>query len=135
MKLKIECVKDVLEELENLPIGAHTVSNLEDSIKKHGQEDVLYTVVKLSEAKYINAEYIRTMDGRPHIGSIYDLTFSGHEFLNSIRTPGIWEKIKNAAGEGGTACLKALGDVALEMLKEKMKSELTQKKRLFGRSL
>lgn len=133
MKLKIECVKDVMEELEGLPIGAHTLGSFKNSIAKHGQEDVLYTVTKLSEAKYINGEYLRTLDGRAHFGSIYDLTFSGHEFLNSIRTPGVWERIKGAAGDGGTACLKAIGDVAMEMLKENLKSQLSLKFRLFSR--
>lgn len=133
MKLQIECVKDVLEELEGLPIGAHTLGSFPKSIEKHGPEDVLYTLVKLSEAEYINAKYLRTMDRRPHLGSIFDLTFVGHEFLNSIRTPGVWERIKGAAGDGGTACLKAIGDVALEMLKEKLKSELSLKARLFSR--
>lgn len=133
MKLQIECVKNVLEELEGLPIGAHTLASFPKSIEKHGPEDVLYTLVKLSEAEYINAKYIRTMDGRPHLGSVFDLTFAGHEFLNSIRTPGVWERIKDAAGDGGTACLKAIGDVAMEMLKENLKTQLSQKFRLFSR--
>lgn len=133
MKLKIECVKNVLEELEGLPIGAHTLASFSKSIEKHGPEDVLYTLVKLSEAEYINAKFLRTMDGRPHLGSIFDLTFAGHEFLNSIRTPGVWERIKGAAGDGGTACLKAIGDVAMEMLKENLKSQLSLKFRLFSR--
>lgn len=133
MKLKIECVKNVLEELEGLPIGAHTLASFSKSIEKHGPEDVLYTLVKLSEAEYINAKYLRTMDGHPHLGSIFDLTFAGHEFLNSIRTPGVWERIKGAAGDGGTACLKAIGDVAMEMLKENLKSQLSLKFRLFSR--
>ena len=132
MKLKIECVRDVMEELGTFPIGSHMVANLKKSLSKYGQEDVLYTVTKLSEAKYINAECLRTLDGRPHISAIYDLTFSGHEFLNSIRVPGVWERIKGAAGEGGSACLKAIGDVAMEMLKEKLRAELSLKKRLFG---
>ena len=133
MKLKIECVKDVLEELESLPIGAHTLASFSKSIEKHGPEDVLYTIVKLSEAKYINETHMRTMDGRPHIGSVYDLTFAGHEFLNSIRTPGVWERIRDAAEDGGTACLKALGDVAMDLLKEKLRSQISLKTRLFSR--
>lgn len=28
MKLKIECVRDVMEELETFPIGSHMVANL-----------------------------------------------------------------------------------------------------------
>ena len=133
MKLKIECVKDVMEELESLPIGAHTLASFPKSIQKYGAEDVLYTIVKLSEAKYINETHMRTMDGRPHIGSVFDLTFAGHEFLNSIRTPGVWERIRDAAEDGGTACLKALGDVAMELLKEKLKSQISLKTRLFSR--
>lgn len=131
MKLKIECVKDILEELESLPIGSHTLANLPMSIQKHGPENVLYTVVKLLEANYINGTVSRTMDGRPHVGAIYDITFSGHEFLSSVRAPGVWDRIKGAAEDGGTACLKALGDVALDMLKDRIRSELSLKKRLF----
>lgn len=132
MKLRLECVKDVLEEMEELPIGAHSLDVLHKSIEKHGREDVLYTVTKLSEAKYINADVRRTMDGRPHIGGIFDLTFSGHEFLNSVRIPGIWERIKGAAGEGGTACLKAIGDVALELFKEHMRSQMSLRRHFFS---
>lgn len=135
MKLKIECVKDVLEELEDLPIGAHTLANLSKSIQKHGPEAVLYTVLKLLEANYINGIHTRTLDGRPHIGAIYDITFHGHEFLNSISSPGIWERIKDAAEDGGTACLKAIGDVAMEMLKEKLRSEASLKKGLLKKVL
>lgn len=133
MKLKIECVKDVLEELEDLPIGAHTLAKLPKSIQKHGPEAVLYTVLKLLEANYINGTHTRTLDGRPHIGSVYDLTFAGHEFLNSIRAPGVWERIRDAAEDGSTACLKALGDVAVDLLKEKLKSQISLKTRLFSR--
>ena len=132
MKLKIECVKDVLEELEDLPIGAHTLAKLPKSIQKHGPEAVLYTVLKLLEANYINGTHTRTLDGRPHIGSVYDLTFAGHEFLNSIRAPGVWERIRDAAEDGGTACLKALGDVAMDLLKEKLRSQISLKTRLFS---
>lgn len=135
MKLKIECVKDVLEELEDLPIGAHNLAKLSKSIQKHGTDDVVYTVLKLFEANYINGTHTRTMDGRPHVGAIYDITFYGHEFLNSIRSPGIWEKIKDAAEDGGTACLKAIGEVAMEMLKEKMRSEASLKKGLLRKVL
>lgn len=132
MKLRLECVKDVLEELEELPIGSHNLHTFRKCIEKYGEEDVLYTLVKLSEAEYINADVRRTMDGRPHIGGIFDLTFAGHEFLNSIRLPGIWERIKGAAGEGGTACLKAIGEVALELFKEHMRSQISLRRHLFS---
>lgn len=132
MKLQLECVKDILEELEELPIGSHNLHTFQKSIDKYGEDDVIYTLAKLSEAEYINADVRRTMDGRPHIGGIFDLTFAGHEFLNSIRLPGTWERIKGAAGEGGTACLKAIGEVALELFKEHIRSQLSLKRHLFS---
>lgn len=118
MKLKLDCVKSVLEEIEGLPIGLHEIATLKKSIVKYGEEDVLYTVTKLSEASYINALLTRTEDGRPHIDGIMDLTFAGHEFLNSIRTPGIWERLKGAANEGGTECLKAIWEISVEIIKQ-----------------
>lgn len=118
MKLKIDCVKDVLEELESFPIGCSSLSDLEKSIARHGSEDVLYTIAKLSEAKYINADVERTIDGYPHVFYIYDLTFTGHEFLNRIRSQDVWAKIKGAVCEGGTASLKIIGEIAAEILKE-----------------
>lgn len=131
MKLKIECVKDVMEELESLPIGAHALADLPQSIQKHGPEDVLYTIVKLSEANYINCIHSRRTDGYLHIDSIYDLTFSGHEFLNTIRDPSVWDRIRGVAGDAGSACLKALGDIALELLKENLKARLSVRRKLF----
>ena len=118
MKLKIECVKDVLEELESLPIGVHTLVNLPKSIQKHGADDVVYTVLKLFEANYISGTYTRTLDGRPHIGAVYDITFQGHEFLNSIRSPDVWERLKEASVDGAGACVKAVGEIALEIAKD-----------------
>lgn len=118
MKLKIECVKDVLEELEDLPIGAHNLAKLPKSIQKHGTDDVVYTVLKLFEANYISGTHTRTLDGRPHIGAIYDITFQGHEFLNSIRSPDVWERLKEAAVDGAGACVKAVGEIALEIAKD-----------------
>ena len=131
MKLRLECVKDVLEELEELPIGSHNLTAFQKSIEKHGEDDVLYTLVKLSEAEYINADVRRTMDGCPHIGGIFYLTFAGHEFLNIIRPPKIWERVKCAAGKGGTVCLKVIGDIAFELLREQMRSQMSLRKHLF----
>lgn len=124
MKLDLNCVRDVLIELEEFPIGSYSNESFKKSIAEHGSENVLYALVKLSEAKYINAEYIRTMDGRPHIGGIFDLTFAGHEFLNSVRSPSVWERLKESTVDGGTACLKVVGDIAVEILKEIAKQKL-----------
>lgn len=41
MKLNIDCVRDILLELETFPIGVYPVGSLKNSIANHGREPVL----------------------------------------------------------------------------------------------
>lgn len=86
MKLNLDCVRDVLIEFEDFPI-AHTifVSSFHNSLEKYGEDEVLYSLLKLSEAGYIEAPFYRTCDGKPHFEAIIDITFYGHEFLADIK--------------------------------------------------
>lgn len=118
MKLDVECVRDVLLELESLPMGAHSIYSLKKSIELHGQDNVIYTVAKLTEARYINADVMRMLDGKPSIQQIFDITYNGHEFLNSIRKPDVWDRLKGAAVECGTAGLKMLGEIGYDIGKQ-----------------
>lgn len=124
MKLNTDCVRDVLLELESFPLGQYSVNSFVNTVSKYGLETTHYTLTKLAEAKYINAEYLQTMDGRIHLASVYDLTFAGHEFLSSVRSPGIWERLKDAASDGGTACVQVIGEIAVEILKEQIKQKI-----------
>lgn len=124
MKLNTDCVRDVLLELESFPIGQYTLKSFCKTVSKHGEETTYYTLTKLAEGKYINAEYAQTMDGRIHLAVVYDLTFAGHEFLSTVRAPGIWEMLKDAASDGGTACIHLIGEIAADILKEQIKRKL-----------
>lgn len=124
MKLDIDCVRDILIELESFPIGYYTISSFQKSIGIYGTERVLYTLVKLTEAGYINAKYNRTLDGRPHIEAVFDITFSGHEFLSDIKPKNNWEKISSAIKQGGGASLKVAANVAIDLGTEILKSKL-----------
>lgn len=118
MKLKIECVRDVLLELEDLPWGRNTPSDLKSSIKKHGQESVMYTLVKLDEAKYIKCQKIHVLaTGQVRVDIVYDITFAGHEFLNSIRDESVWGRLKGSAVHGGAGCFEVIKNVGIEILK------------------
>lgn len=124
MKLNTDCVRDVLLELESFPLGQYTLKSFSKTVAKYGEETTHYTLTKLAEGKYINAEYVQTMDGRIHLAVVYDLTFAGHEFLSTVRAPGLWEQLKEAASDGGTACIQLIGEVATEILKEQIKRKL-----------
>ncbi len=115
MKLDIDCVRDVLLELEKLPVDCHTVYTFQESIARHGVENVEYTLAKLSEANYIKANICLWESGEYDFNGIYCLTFAGHEFLASVKQPNVWDQLKTAATTGGSAGIKLLGDVALEI--------------------
>lgn len=124
MKLDINCVRDVLLELEKLPVACHTVDTFQDSIAKHGTENVEYTLAKLKEADYINADIRLFEVGQYDYYGIYCMTFSGHEFLASIKQPSVWEKLKDAATTGGATGIKLLGDIAVDLGKAMLSKKL-----------
>ncbi|MGN1303728.1 MAG: DUF2513 domain-containing protein [Oscillospiraceae bacterium] len=105
MNLNYDCVRDLLLCLEeNLTceteivsqkvrfntISLNTVCN---SLPNYTREDVTYTAVKLKEANFIEMQVI----GNPsHISSISfeSITFSGHQYLDSIKSSSVWEEVK-----------------------------------------
>ena len=124
MKLDIDCVRDVLIELESFPIGSYTISSFQKSIEIYGTDCVLYTLVKLTEAGYINAKYERALSGHLSIHTVFDITFSGHEFLADIKPKNNWEKLSSAIKQGGGASLKVAANVAIALGTEILKSKL-----------
>lgn len=117
MKLDIECVRDVLLELETFPIGVYLVGSLKNSIANHGRENVEYTLVKLSEANYVNVQYCRMTNGSFLFDSILDITFQGHEFLEKIRSDTVWnQKLKPIFSSVGSASFEVISAVASDLL-------------------
>jgi hypothetical protein len=45
--------------------------------------------------------------------SVYRISWAGHEFLDSVRDPEIWQKTKEGAGKVGSWSMKLLGDLAV----------------------
>ena len=124
MKLDPNCVRSVLLELEKKPLDTYLPEDLTESVVEHGAENVEYAVLKLEEAGYIRAGISRTLMGDYEIFGIFDITFAGHEFLNSIRSPSVWERLKESTLDGGSACLKVIGEIGVEILKEMAKEKL-----------
>lgn len=125
MKLEIECVRDVLLEIEALPWNRNPSTDLEESIRKHGLDAVMYALAKLDEAKYINCQKITVLStGQVRVDIIYSMTFAGHEFLNSIRDESVWGRIKGTAVHGGKDLFALVKDLGYEILKAAALTEL-----------
>lgn len=86
MKLNTACMKDVMLEFESFGMEYITEKSFKKSIEKYGFDDVLYSLVKLTDEYCINASYERTQDGVPHFSDIQDITIKGHQFLEKAKS-------------------------------------------------
>ena len=125
MQLNLDCIRDVLLELETFPIGLYTVSSFQNCLSKYSDEQVLYTLVKLCEGNYINALFSRTLGGSTIISAVYDITFQGHEFLEKIRSDNVWNNnLKPAFSSIGSMSLDVVSKVASTVIAALVTSKL-----------
>lgn len=118
MKLDIDCVRDVLLDLETFPIGCYTLHDLKVSVGKHGANNVLYTLSKLKEAGYINAEIACWESGTIDCYGVYNMTFSGHQFLETIRANKVWVKTQGILNQIGSHSFDLVKQVASAILSQ-----------------
>lgn len=118
MKLDIDCVRDVLLDLETFPIGCYTLYDFKDSLDKHGINNVLYTLSKLKEAGYINAEISCWESGSIDCYGVYNMTFTGHQFLETIRANKVWTKTQGILNQIGSHSFDLVKQVATAVLSQ-----------------
>lgn len=104
LKLNYDCVRDVLLTIENIaelddnllfkPICFYDITS---NLSQYEEKEIYYTILKLSEAEYIKTEWADKKQENFSFFFVFDITFKGHEYLNSIRSPKVWNSIKNGA--------------------------------------
>ena len=77
-----------------------------------------YQIVLLSQAEFLECTDISMASVVP---DRLRITFAGHDYLDSIRDDGIWNKTKQAVAEtGGSATLEIIKSLATGFLKKKI---------------
>ena len=119
MRLNSDCVRDVLLAVESCSFGERmTLEDLKAKLPQYSAEDLCYTCLKLEEGDYLELLTISALRmPMPLIKEIGSLTFSGHEFLDTIRADSNWGKVKAIAQKAGAFSLTSLGDIAKEVAK------------------
>ncbi|MGG0641519.1 DUF2513 domain-containing protein [Bacillus altitudinis] len=118
MELDKDCVRDVLLTIEE-EIGVNRSTNISDlrhfnRLKNYDISQITYCVKKLHEADFISEmDYIRELPPT-------ELTFKGHEFLDTIRDSDVWDKTKQASSAVSTVSLAILADLASSFIKQKL---------------
>ena len=118
MKLNYDCVRSVLltveksktidEELNLNPLAVETIF---EQLPKYEDIEILYTIEKLKEAGYINAA-LHFAAGHFIDGTVSSITYSGHEYLDNIREPEVWRKVKTMLKNAGAITLPLISQAA-----------------------
>lgn len=130
MKLNYDCVRDVLLAVEktetideDLSLTPLEVVGLFDRLPEYKDNEILYTVEKLKEAGYINAA-MRFASGRYIDGFISSVTYSGHEYLDNIRDPKVWRKVKSVLAKAGAITMPLISQAAQALVGSQLNSVL-----------
>lgn len=111
MVLNQDCMRAVLLQVENLRLG-ETIDTkvLAKKLPDFTDDDVTYACVQLKDIGYIDAE-IKRYTHHQIAGIVRGLTYSGHEFLDTVRDNSQWAKVKNAAQQAGAATVREITDI------------------------
>lgn len=108
MKLDKDLVREILlavEGSDHLPIVW-----MELNLPEYDKRTVSHHVMLLDEAGLIEARNLTTVGNYQWLPK--RLTYHGHEFLDSIRDPEIWQKTKAGAAKAGTGGLGFIWELA-----------------------
>mgnify|MGYP004615281511 CR=1 FL=1 len=140
MKLNPDCMRVILkycvEHIDYKDIGLNqwhensvTLAMLynNEELKRFEKKEIMYSVMKLYEYRFITVGRVQPMDGQKYFDScdITDVTVTGHEFYNAIQEDTIWNKTKNIVGQVGNHTLKFIEDTAQKIAVESAKQVIT----------
>jgi len=90
------------------------------SIKGYSKEALLYHLYLLDDAGFIRATFMRGSKGEVMAAHVFEITWTGHEFLQSIKDDTLWKKAKEDV-------LKPTASWTFSILTEWLKQEMKTK--------
>lgn len=128
MKLNPDCVRDTLLYLEeNLAINCKnntfefiTLNQLTtcmlEKYSQYTEEDIWYTVYNLKQVHFIEGRINDAGNHKMMFCNIENISWSGHQFLSTVRPDTIWEATKNKAKEIGGMSIQGLSMIAMTIM-------------------
>lgn len=120
MKLNSDCVRDTLIYIEeHLQMNEYNrikeislLSITKGLIDKYEENDIAYTVFQLIDANFIKGNINTPGRNNKVVANIYDITWAGHDLLNSIRPQPVWNAVKQNAANLGIKSIRGLASLA-----------------------
>ncbi|EMC06742.1 DUF2513 domain-containing protein [Streptococcus mutans] len=124
MKFQPEVVRDILldiEELHQYP-NPFTFSTPEkfNRAKKYDIDTIAYHCNLLEEAKFLKWDPIYGNNELQN-GIINGITYNGHQFLDSIRSPKVWRETKARTEKLGIFTINVISQIASNVISDMIK--------------
>ncbi|ALS03067.1 hypothetical protein ATZ33_17285 [Enterococcus silesiacus] len=112
MRLNPDCIRDILLTVEEICDPNHLFDYRSDSDNEHIKnydENTLYYHFRQADLSGLLYKAGYDMAGNFYA---YDLTPTGHQFINDIRSDNNWKTTKSIASKAGSYSLDALKSIA-----------------------
>ena len=118
MRLNIDCIRDIMFEVEKLQFNQVLEFNeLVEKLPTYTPDELAYTTIKLNEAGLLLATISNTYAGTL-VSTLDDLTYSGHLFIADVRSDNIWGKTKSILAKLGSESIPIVSRVASTLMAE-----------------
>ncbi|PHL20883.1 DUF2513 domain-containing protein [Enterococcus faecium] len=128
MKLNQDCVRDILLELEKkLDLNTQLYKNdllTFSSYEKYGEKDFFYTLLKLTEAGYLNAKVTAGANNPVFSVNISSISWKGHEFLDSVRDNEVWKQTKSIIFKFSSVSITTIENIASNVITQLISKQL-----------
>ena len=117
MKLNYNLIRNLLLKAENQKYDSSlSQSELDKFIKKYGYniEELIYHLKRLKEANYIDVT-IQYASNKVYIYKFNNITWEGHQFLDTIRSNKVWSVSKKVADELKIKSVSAFSQIAIQV--------------------
>lgn len=124
MRLNHDCVRKLLLFIEeNLGFDKELcLPNKE--LCDFTDEEVLYTANKLFDAGYIRVRSYGDFSGATTLIKVYDITWEGHQFLDTIRDNQVWLDTKRVLAKVSSASISFVSKIASQVLANLINKQL-----------
>lgn len=117
MKRDMDLIRHLLLVLEAKP-GPEMLRSRDIEVEGYSPSEVQYHLNLMFQAELLNGEDVRSTTSDRLIKVMpFDLTWQGHEFLETVRDPEVWRQAKAGASKAGTAGIEFLLGMAKVLLK------------------
>ena len=129
MKLNPECIRDIMFYLEenltmnsDLEINEISVFDLPEKLN-YSIEEIANTLLVLDDANFIVCYQNNGEDAIVAL-DIYRITYTGYQFLESIRPDSVWKKVQTISGNIGSFSLNVISQIATSVLTQMINGQL-----------